>query len=163
MELKKNVLDALNSQITHEFDAKFLYLSMSAYFERLNLNGFAKWFRNQAKEEDSHAMKLFDYINDRNADIALKAVEEPKSGWENPLQAAQDALASERKVTGLIHSLRKLAQSEEDQATEVFLNWFVEEQVEEESQATELAEKLKTIGNDQSALLMLDQELGKRE
>jgi len=163
MEIKKKVLDGLNKQINHEFNAMYLYLSMSAYLEALNLKGFAGWMRKQADEEQKHALKIFDYINDRNGEISLATIEKPKSEWKSPFNVAQDALAHERKVTGLIHTLSKLAEKEDDHATHVFLHWFVEEQVEEEDQANQLVEKLKLIGDSRSGLLMLDQELGKRE
>ena len=163
MELKKKVLDALNKQINDEFNAAQIYLSMSAYFENIDLKGFASWMRKQVVEENEHGMKIFDYINDRQGKVSLGAINKPKSEWKTPLNAAQEALAHERRVTGLIHSLMNLAQKENDHATQVFLHWFVSEQVEEEDQATQLVEKLKLIGDSRSGLLMLDAELGKRE
>ena len=163
MKINKKMEDALNSQIGHEFYAKMLYLAMAAYFEQKNLTGFAHWFRKQAQEEDTHAMKIYDFVLDRDGMINLSAIEKPKGTFKNQLEIAQTALGHERRVTELINNLKELAQKEKDHATDVFMHWFVDERVEEEQQAQWLVDQLTMAGDSKSALLLIDRELGKRE
>ncbi len=153
---------ALCGQITAELYSSYLYLSMSAWFSSQDLNGFANWMRVQAQEELVHAMKFYDFIVSRNGRVTLNAVEGPPTDWASPLAAFQDAYAHEVKVTGLINGLVDLAIDERDHATKVFLNWFVNEQVEEESNTSTLAGQLKVMGDASGALFMLDRELGQR-
>jgi ferritin len=155
--------DALNKQIEHEFYSSFVYLAMSAHFERSNLPGFAKWMRMQAGEEYTHAMKIFDHILDRGGAVALPAIATPPSTFEAPLAVFDQALHHERAVTKSIHDLYELAVSERDYPARVFLDWFVNEQVEEEKTAELVVEQLKMVGDDRPALLMLDRELGQRQ
>ena len=154
--------DALNKQINHEFYSTYFYLSMSAYFETLNLRGFAHWMRVQSQEETSHAMKLFDYIHDRNGHVVLEAITQPPVEFQSPIDAFQRALAHERKVTETIHRLYGLAVQEKDYETQVELQWFIAEQVEEEKQARQILDQLKLIGDHGAALYLLDKELGER-
>jgi ferritin len=154
--------DALNKQINHEFYSTYFYLSMSAYFETLNLRGFAHWMRMQSQEETSHAMKLFDYIHDRNGHVVLEAITQPPVEFQSPIDAFQQALAHERKVTETIHRLYGLAVQEKDYETQVELQWFIAEQVEEEKQARQILDQLKLIGDHGAALYLLDKELGER-
>jgi ferritin len=160
--LKKSVQDALNEQIKGELDSAYLYLSMSAHCAGANLPGFAKWLRLQSNEELSHGMKLFDYLSDQGGRVALKALGEPAGGFESPLRMFQEVLEHERKVTAMIHRLYELALKEKDYATQVELQWFVREQVEEEKNASQILERVKLAGEGGHALLTLDQEMGAR-
>ena len=160
--LSQAVQDAINDQIHHEFHSAYVYLSMSAYLEAANFTGFAKWMRVQAKEEVMHAMKLFDFVNDRNGRVTLKTLEAPPKEWKSVLDVFEHALKHEQKVTSMIHSLYALATKENDYATQVALTWFINEQVEEEATATSVVDRLKIANNDGAALLILDGQLGAR-
>lgn len=161
--LSQRMQDALNKQIEHEFYSSFVYLAMSAHFERGNLPGFAKWMRMQAGEEHAHAMKIFDHILDRGGRVELPAIPMPPVSFETPLSVFEQALHHERAVTKSIHDLYDLAVQERDYPARVFLDWFVNEQVEEEKTAELVVEQLKMVGDDRPALLMLDRELGQRQ
>lgn len=158
----KAVQDAINAQIAHEFYASYLYLAMSAYFETINLPGFARWMRAQSEEEREHAMKFFDYLNDRGGSVELGAIAQPPGEFQSPLDVFQQALEHERKVTGLIHRLYELALKESDYATQAHLQWFITEQVEEEKNASQVIEQIKMTGGQPGALFVLDRELGAR-
>lgn len=160
--LSTGIQDAINDQIHHEFHSAYVYLSMSAFLEAANFTGFAKWMRIQATEEVNHAMRLFDYVNDRNGRVVLKALEQPPANFKSVLDVFENALQHEMKVTSLIHTLYELAKKENDYATQVALQWFINEQVEEEATASKVVDRLKIAGNDGAALLMLDNELGSR-
>lgn len=162
MALSKAIQDAINDQIHHEFHSAYVYLAMSAYLEAASFKGFAHWMRMQAKEEVTHAMKLFDYVNDRNGRVQLKALEQPPLEFKSILATFEQALEHEKKVTSLIYSLYEKATKENDYATQVQLTWFITEQVEEEATATEVVDRLKIAGNDGAALLLLDREMGSR-
>ena len=157
------VQKAMNQQVNMEAYSAYIYLSISAYFAKTNLEGFAHWMRLQAEEELQHAMKLFDHILERDGDAQLMAVKAPPSDWKTPLAAVTAALKHEKKNTALINALVGLAKSEKDHATDNFLQWYVQEQVEEEAQAQALVDKVKLIGNSGGALFILDQELAKRQ
>ncbi len=152
----------LNNQINAELYSAYLYLSMSAYFESINLKGFANWMRKQAEEETSHAMKFYRYIIDRGGRVVLDKIDSPQKDWPSPLDVFEETYNHEQKVTSLINGLVDIAISEKDHATNNMLQWFVTEQVEEEASAGEIFEKLKVIGNDSNGLLMMDMELEKR-
>jgi len=159
--LGKNIAKALNQQVNAELHASYLYLSMAAYFESIDLAGFAAWMRAQVQEEMMHAMKIYDFINERGGRVILTAIEAPKVNWDSPLAAFEDTCAHEAKVTELINKLMNLAVKEGDHATQVFLQWFVTEQVEEEATAGSIVNKIKLAG-DGGGLFMLDNELGQR-
>ena len=159
--INNKILDALNDQINAEFWSAFLYLSMSADFESKGFEGFAHWFRVQYKEESEHALKIFDYINDRGGTVRLHAIKEVTQTWPTPLAAFEDVLTHELKVTSLIHNLMDIAVQEKDYATQNFLRWYIDEQVEEEKNATAIIEKLKRVG-DGGGLVYIDKELKKR-
>ena len=161
--LKKNVEDLMNAQIANELDAAHKYLSMSAYLESINMPGFAGWMRIQAGEEIEHAMKFYSQIVERGGRVRLASLAQPPIEFESPLKVAELALAHEQKVTAQIHAIYDLAVQEKDYATQVFLNWFVDEQVEEEVNATNLIDKLKMVGDFSAGLYMLDKELGERK
>lgn len=153
---------AINTQINAEIWSAYLYLSMAAYFAALNLKGFANWMRVQTQEEMVHAMKFYDYLIARSGRVRLTPLAGPSIDWKSPLFAFREAYQHEQKVTGLINGLKDLALAEKDHATATMLDWFVTEQVEEESSADAVVQKLKLIGSDTSALFLLDQELGTR-
>ncbi len=158
----KAVQTAMNEQIKSELYSGYLYLAMAAHFETLNLKGFAHWMRVQAQEEQTHALKFFDFIIERGGEVELKAIEQPPSAFGSPLEVFQTVLEHEKTVTGLIDDLYALAKNENDYASEIFLQWFVTEQVEEEDNATEIVETLKMIGDKAQGTLMLDRALGQR-
>jgi ferritin len=160
--LNEKVQDALCEQLNAELYSSYLYLSMSANFSAMDLNGFANWMRVQAQEELMHAMKFYDYINERGGRVTLKEIITPQKEWESPLVAFEHTYSHEQKVTGLINDLVDMAIAEKDHATNSFLQWFVEEQVEEEASSSGVLKKLEMIGDDPSGLLMMDQELALR-
>jgi ferritin len=157
------MLDALNEQINAELYSAYLYQAMAAHFEAANLRGFAHWMDVQAKEEQGHARKIYEHLVDRGGRVVLKAIAAPPVEWKSSLAIFEESYAHEQKVTGLIHNLVDLARAEKDHAAEVFLAWFVTEQVEEEASASEIVEKLKMIKEQPQGLLMLDAQLAGRE
>jgi len=160
--LSKTMEKALNEQVNAELYSSYLYLSMSAYFQNLNLSGFASWMKAQAQEELFHAMKFYNYVYERGGKVVLQAIVAPPTEWESPLAAFEAALAHEQKVTGLINDLVNLAIEEKDHATNNFLQWFVSEQVEEEDSVGEVVNKIKLIGQASGGLFMLDRDLAQR-
>ena len=160
--MDESVMDAVNRQIGHEFKAGYLYLAMSAHFERVSLVGFASWMREQAQEELEHAMKLFDFMNHRGAKVELPRVDAPPTEFGSPLEIFQEALEHEEKVTRLIHDLYDLCVDKHDHATQLELNWFITEQVEEEASVGTIVDQLRMAGENEAAILMLDRELGAR-
>lgn len=160
--LSKKMEEALNKQVNAELFSSYLYLAMAADFEAKNLPGFAHWLKLQAKEENGHALKLYEYINDRRSRVTLAAIAAPPAEWATPLAAFEAVLAHEQKVTGLIHKLVELAAAEKDNATGIFLQWFVTEQVEEEKNADAIVAQLKMIGEAPHGLIMLDRALAQR-
>jgi ferritin len=160
--LSQNMEQALNKQLNAEFYSAYLYLSMAAYYYSLNLNGFANWMTVQNQEETMHAMKFYNYINERGGRIQLAPIDGPPTNWNSPLEVFEETLKHEEKVTGLINNLVDLAIAERDHAANAFLQWFITEQVEEEASANEVIQNLKLAGNDPHALFMLDRELGTR-
>jgi len=161
--LSKKMQDALNGQLNAELYSSYLYLSMAAYFEAKNYPGMAHWMQVQAGEEKLHAMKLFGFVVDRAGRVTLKPIDSPETEWESPLAVFKAAYAHEQKVTGLIGDLVKMAKEEGDVATEIFLQWFVTEQVEEEKSADDIVKKLTMIEKAPHLLLMIDKELGARQ
>jgi len=158
----EKIQGAFNEQINAELYSSYLYLSMSAYFESVNLKGFANWMRVQAQEELVHAMKFYDFIIERGGKVHLLSVEEPPITWNSPLHAFEDSYLHERKITGMINRLVDLAIEEKDHASNSFLQWFVNEQVEEESSADNVVQQLKLAGDQGSGLFMVDRELATR-
>jgi ferritin len=154
--------EALNKHANAEFYSSYLYLAMSAYFQSINLTGFAHWMRVQAREELAHAMKFYDHVIERGGRVSLQPVEAPQSQWDSPLAVFQDAYRHEQKVTGLINQLVDEAVQTKDHATNAFLQWFVSEQVEEEASVDAIVHKLRLVGDAPGGLLMIDHELGER-
>jgi ferritin len=161
--LTKKMHEALNQQINAEMYASYLYLSMSAWLETQSFQGMARWMRAQSAEETGHAMRIFDYLNARGAEVKLLPIEAPKTAWKSPLEAFEDAYAHEQKVTAMIDGLFNLAAAEKDAASHDFLEWFVREQVEEEAQTSLIVAKLKMVGDKGPGLLMMDHALGERK
>jgi len=160
--ISKKMEKALNEQVNAELYSAYLYLSMEAYFKSLNLNGFANWMRVQTQEEVSHAMKIYGFINERGGRITLKAIDGPQTKWDSSLAVFKDVYKHEQKVTSLINNLVDLAIEEKDHATNTFLQWFVNEQVEEEASADQVVQQLKMMEKAPGGMFMLDRELGQR-
>lgn len=159
--LDAKIESALNEQINHELASAYLYLSMAAHFEAENLPGSATWMRRQAMEEQAHAMKIFDYVNDRNGRVRLQAVAQPPVEFGSTIEVWERTLAHEQKVSGLIHALYALATEANDYPTQALMQWFVTEQVEEEKTARTILEQVRRIGAATSAIFFLDRHLGK--
>ncbi len=160
--LSKTMEQALNEQINAEFYSSYMYLSMSTWFNSIGLPGAAKWMLTQTQEELFHGMKIFRQVNERGGRVTLRAIQQPPIVWKSTPHVFQEALAHEQKVTGLINNLVNLALEEKDHASNIFLQWFVSEQVEEEANVGAVLDKLKLIGKDTTALFTLDAELGQR-
>jgi ferritin len=160
--MKARIQDAFNKQINEELFSSYVYLAMSAHFEGMNLEGFSAWMKLQAREELGHAMRLFDHINRRGGTVVLSAVDQPPAEFGDPLQVFEKALAHEKHITGCIHDLYKVALEEGDYPAQLELQWFVDEQVEEEENVGRVVDQLGMAGDNQVALLMLDRELGQR-
>jgi ferritin len=153
------VQDALNAQINAELHAFYTYLSMSAYFAEQGYPGFAAWMRHHSDEEMVHAMKIYDYVQDRRGVVKLAAINAPRLEWNSPLEAMEDALRHEQDVTRMINDLVRLAREERDYATDSLLQWYVDEQVEEEKIVDDVIQDLRHIGDFGPGLVMLDREL----
>ena len=157
------VAKAINYQIQKELYSAYVYLSMAAYFEQENLPGAGNWMRLQSNEEVAHAMKLFDFLNDRGARVVLMPIQGPPADFPSPIAVFQEALEHERKVTKSIHDLYALAVKENDYPTQSMLQWFIDEQVEEEKSAGDIVAQLEMVGDSATALYMLDRALAARE
>ncbi|MDB6137537.1 MAG: Ferroxidase [Verrucomicrobiaceae bacterium] len=163
MKLPLPLQAALNAQIKNELQAHYNYLGMSAHFERTAYLGFAKWMRLQSQEEYGHAMKLYDYLRERNATVVLQTIDAPKTVYEcGPLEIFEIALAQEQSVTQQINGLYELALNEKDYATLQFLTWFLQEQVEEENTVSDIIDRLRLASDNTAGLLRLDDEAARR-
>ena len=160
--IAKKIEDAFNIQINAEIYSSYLYLSMSAALEKMNLPGFASWMRVQAQEEMAHAMKFYDHIIERDGMVALTTIDGPPMAWKDVKAVISETLEHEQKVTGLINDLMDICLSEKDHAGSMFLQWFVTEQVEEEATAMEILGKLEIAGDSAGGLYLLDKELAGR-
>jgi len=160
--LSKSMQDAFSEQVKNEFSSAHLYLSMSLYFERQSLPGFAKWMRVQFTEEQSHGMKMLDYVVDRGGTVALATIEKPAADFKSASDVFERTLAHEQRVTSLIHNLYAQASKESDYASMEMLQWSIKEQVEEEKNASLILDQLKMVGDKGSSLVMLDHRIGKR-
>ncbi len=160
--LKERVEKALNEQLNAESFSSYLYLSMSSYFESLNMKGCATWMKVQAEEEYEHAKKFYDFILQRGGRVRLKGIEEPQTEWKSPEDAFAESLHHEKYITGRINDLMDIAIEEKDHATKIFLQWFVTEQVEEEDSVGSVLEQIRMVGDTKHGLYMLDRELGQR-
>ena len=160
--LPRKIQEAMNEQFKNEYYSSYLYLAMAAHFDTNNLPGFAHWMRAQAREEQEHALKFYRYLYERGGTLVLQAIDQPPADFGTPLEAFEQTLAHEQKVTGLINDLYALAVAEKDYASQVFLQWYISEQVEEEANATAIIETLKMAGQKGHALIMLDRQLARR-
>jgi ferritin len=160
--LTQNVLDALNDQVRDEFHAEMQYLAIAAYFEDVNLPGMAAWMRIQADEERTHALKIFDFVLDRGGKAILHGIGAPVPEFDSPLAAFQAALAHEQGVTQSIYNIYALAKDANDYPTQVMMEWFITEQVEEEKITGDVVAQLEMVGNDPTGILLMDQQLGAR-
>jgi ferritin len=159
--LSDKLQKALNAQVNAELGSAYQYLAMAAHFDAANLEGQAQWMRRQSREEVSHAMKLFDFVHDRDGKVVLEAVAKPKGQFASTLAVWEAVLKQEQHVSGLIHALYRLAGEEKDYPTQAMLQWFIEEQVEEEKTARTILEQVRMIGASSSAIYFLDRHLGK--
>lgn len=162
MKMKKKTSDALNMQMNLEFESAYIYLSMAAWAEEQALPGMAAWLKKQSQEEVEHGMKIFSYLNDRDSAVALAGIPQPKKKWSTALQVFEDALMHEQKVTKSILDVQSKVSQDGDKAAELFLNWYVDEQVEEEAQTRDIIDKLKRVSSAPAGLYMVDKELGQR-
>jgi ferritin len=160
--ISEKVQTAINDQINAEIHSAYLYLSMVSYFKSLNLDGFAQWMTVQTQEEISHAMKFFNFVVERGGRALLQPIAGPDVEWESPLAAFEAAYKHEQFITGRIDDLVQLARQEKDTASEIMLQWFVTEQVEEEANADGVIQKLKMMAGAPGGMFMLDRELGAR-
>lgn len=160
--LSKTMWKALNEQIKHELESGYLYLAMAAWLNEQALPGFAHWMKMQAKEELDHAMKIYDYIEDRGNRVELQPIEASHKKWDSIVDVMEKTLKHEEMVTGLIAKLVTMAQTEKDYASVAFLQWFVNEQVEEEKSVRDIVDRLKLIKPAGSGILFLDSEMGRR-
>ncbi|CAD6490785.1 MAG: Ferritin-like domain protein [Candidatus Argoarchaeum ethanivorans] len=160
--LSEKMQEALNGQLNKEMYSAYLYMAMSAYSTYTGLKGFANWFMVQYQEEMMHAMKIYDYINDQGEQAKLAAIGQPATEFESPLDMFEKTLEHEKFITRSINELVDIAIAEKDHATNIFLQWYVTEQIEEEGNDNEIIARLKLVGKDGNGLLMLDRELAAR-
>lgn len=160
--ISKKLEKAINDQINRELFSEYLYTSMQAWFANENLDGFANWMEVQSKEEHFHAMKFFNYLIERGGKVVLQAIEKPETNFGNPLKAFKMALEHEQYITKNINNLMDIAIKENDHASRSFLQWYVDEQVEEEASAEKIVSRLTMLGDHMHGIFMLDSELGKR-
>ncbi len=160
--MDKKIEKAFNDHLNAEFFSSYLYLSMANYFAAASLEGMSAWMRIQTDEERLHAMKFIDYMNDRNRRVKLEKIDQPKTDWDSPLEAFQEAYAHEQLISKKINDLVDLAIKENDHAANTFLQWFVSEQVEEEATVSTIVGKLELVKDNPMGLLMIDQQLGQR-
>ncbi len=160
--MNSKIEQAFNDQINAELHSAYLYLSMAADFDGKSLGGFAGWMKAQAQEEMMHAMKFYDFINDRGGKVKLQPIKEVPTEWKSPLEAFKAAYDHECYISGRINDLMKLARDENDNPAINFLDWFVNEQVEEEATADEKVQELELVGDSGPGLFMMDREMGQR-
>ena len=163
MKISKKMQDAINVQMKNESDNAFLYLSIASWFEQKNLKGFANWNFVQYQEEQEHALKFYNYLLERQGEAVVDAVAKPKKDWNNIVDVFAEILEKEKETTENIYKLYEVAVEEKDYTTQGFLKWYLDEQVEEENNASTILDELKMIGDSKSALVLLDQKLGERK
>jgi ferritin len=160
--IKKEVLDALNEQINAESYSAYMYLSMAAYFENMGLSGFANWMRVQYQEESAHALKFFNYVTERGGKVVLKTIKQVPVEFDGIIDVYEKTLAHENHVSELINNLVNVAVKASDHASQSFLKWFVDEQVEEEANVEKILAMLKLINGQGNGIFMMDRELAQR-
>ena len=161
--LNTSMAKAINNQISDEFNAAYLYLSMSAYCESIGFQGFAKWLRKRSQEEVEHAMKLIGYMNDQFSRVVLQQIYEPEKTFGSLTDMMEQALMHEKEISDAIYKLCEQAEAEEDYTTRAMLDWFITEQLEEEKTTGDIVEQLRIYGETKSTIYLIDQELGQRE
>ena len=161
--LSKTMEKALNGQINAELYSSYMYLAMSAWFTGNGMAGFANWMRQQAQEEMFHAIKFYDFVGGRGGKVALAAIAKPPGDWKNAIELFQATLEHEQKVTGLIHQLYETAVKAKDYPTQVMLHWFINEQVEEEKNASAIVEQLRMMDAHLGNIIHIDRHVGKRD
>lgn len=160
--ISKKLQDAINEQINKELYSEYLYLNMAAYFSSEGLSGFENFFLVQAEEERFHAMKFYHFINERGGRVYFQKIDQPEKEFDSPIAVFEKAYEHEKYVTSLINNLMDIAMKENDHATKSFLNWYIDEQVEEEDSMDSILNKLKMIKGKGNGMLMMDKELGSR-
>ncbi len=163
MTMNKKVADLLNAQVNKEFYSAYLYLGISKYFTKQDLNGFASWYKVQAEEEQEHAMKIYTYLLEQDQDVTLSSIAAVEVDFKNALEAAKAADKHEHYITDEIVKIMDAAVKDKDYRTQLFLNWFINEQEEEENNSAEMIAKVQMLGNDKKNLYLLDKELGSRK
>jgi len=162
MKLHPKVESLLNQQINNEMFSSYAYLAMSAWFETTAFSGFTSWMRRQSEEETLHAMKFYNHLIDRDGKVVLEAIEKPQTDFESPLAVFRASLAQEQRVTSQIHAIYNAAEGARDHETKNFLNWFLDEQIEEEKSIKDVIDRLELVGDDPTGLLRLDDEAMQR-
>jgi len=157
--ISKKMEEAINNQINEEFSSSYIYLSMAAWCDSANLKGFAEWFRMQVAEEDMHAFKLYDYLLERGGKVVLQAIPQPDSDFDSIQDVYEKTLAHEQYITGKINELNALAIAENDFATQAHLQWFISEQVEEESTADDILNQIKMVDCKPGSVFYIDQNI----
>ena len=160
--IRKSIQDAINDQINKELYSSYLYLAMSTYYAESNLSGFASWMKVQNSGRSAHAMKFYGYVIERNGHVELETIEKPHAKFKSPADVFKQVLEHEQKVTGMINKLYELAVKEKDYPTQIMLEWFITEQLEEEKNAGDVLEQLKMIGDSPVSLIMMDRQLAAR-
>ena len=160
--ITEKMATAINDQMIREMYSAYLYMSMSNFSNSLGLKGFANWLIVQYHEEMFHAMKMYEYLQSQGSEIKLKQIDEPQAQWESPLDMFEKVLEHEQKVTKWINELMDLAVEEKDHASQIFLQWYVTEQIEEEENDNDIIAPLKLIGDNPQGLMMLDKDLAAR-
>ena len=160
--LSKAIQDAINDQINKELFSSYLYLAMSTYYAESNFSGFASWMKVQSTEEYGHAMKFYGYVIERNGHVELETIEKPNAKFKSPADVFKQVLEHEQKVTAMINKLYELAIKEKDYPTQIMLEWFITEQLEEEKSAGDILEQLKMVGDSPVSLIMMDRQLAVR-
>ena len=163
VSLSKSTYEVLNKQITEELASYYLYLGMASALSKMGMPGCANWMRVQAEEEQTHAMKIYEHIEKRGEQVKLLPIAAPEANWETPVAIFEEMKKHEELVTSLINSIYETAISEKDYATMNFIQWFIEEQVEEEDTACALLDKIKRLQNCETGMALFDAELGKRK
>lgn len=163
MDLDSKLTSLLNEQINHEMSSSYTYLAMSSWFEETPYSGFAQWMYAQSLEETDHAMKFYHFLVDRNAQVSLMSIDQPPATYSSALDVFKASLEQEQKVTAQIHNLYSAAEEVRDHETKNFLNWFLDEQVEEEKNVRDMIDRLELVGDNPVGMLQLDQEAARRK
>ncbi|MFM8771147.1 MAG: ferritin [Candidatus Kapaibacterium sp.] len=162
MAMKQHLVDAFNAQIQAEFQSAYVYLGMAAWFTENNLPGFAQWMRVQWEEETQHAMKLYDFLHNRGESVTLRPLAAPGSSYTSALDVFEHVHSHEQSITASINALYELALTEKDLPSQIVLQWFINEQVEEEALVMEIIERLKLVGSDGPSIYLLDRQMATR-